>query len=105
MSETWLRCSITPGQFTGEFAVEGELYNGEGFSLFARQDDIECAEFPMTGQSASAWIRADVLDEKADLRLVRLPQSTLENGDTVTVRSGQLRTKRVNSLPSVSVTP
>ena len=29
----WLNCKISPGQFTGEFAVQGELFNVKGFSI------------------------------------------------------------------------
>lgn len=95
MTETWLRCIITPGQFTGEYAVEGETSSGEGFSLFADEDSIECRAYPTGSERAPAWLRVEVLQKQGNLALVKLPRHTMENGDTLTVFSKELK-----SLPA-----
>ena len=92
--EMWLNCTITPGQFSGEYAVEGQLHNGVGFSLFASNEDLECRAFPTGADREAAFIRVQVLDQRDGLALVQLPQQTLENGNTVTVRTSQLRKGR-----------
>lgn len=91
MQTTFLRCRITPGQFTGEYAVEVQSHDGTGYSLFAFEEDLECRTFPTGDSHADALIRVDVLESQRSLRLVRLPQRTIENGDTLTVRADQLQ--------------
>lgn len=90
MKETWLRCWISPGQFSVEYAVSGEMFNGTGFSLFASEDDVEFDTPPFEGQRVPGWIRVQILDSKPGLLLVCLPQQTLENGQTVTVQADQV---------------
>jgi hypothetical protein len=70
------------------------MHNGVGFSLFACENDLECANFPTGADHASALIRVIELDRQGNLVLVQLPKQTLENGVTVTVRSDQLVQKR-----------
>lgn len=91
METTLLRCSISPGQFTGEFAVQGTLHDGTGFSLFAQDSDVEIPTAVSSGAPVAGWLRVDVIQEQGDLALVRLPQYTLENGRTITVRRDHLR--------------
>lgn len=91
METTLLRCSISPGQFTGEFAVQGTLHDRTGFSLFAQDSDVEIPTVSSSDAPVGGWIRVDVIQEQGDLALVRLPQRTLENGRTITVRRDQLR--------------
>lgn len=91
---TLLRCSISPGQFTAEFAVGGTLHDGTGFSLFAEDADVEMPTAVSSGTPVSGWLRVDVLHEHGDLVLSRLPQLTLENGRVVTVRRDQLRSAK-----------
>jgi len=94
MKETWLSCWISPGQFSVEYAVEGEAYNGTGFSLFASEEDVECDSLPLEGQRVPGWIRVKVLAADSGTVLVNLPQRTLENGQTVTVRANQVEQRR-----------
>lgn len=85
-----LLCKISKGQFSGEVAVQGKLYNSEDFSLFA---PIECVEFDSELSESSyvdGSISVDVLDNKDDLVLVSLPQPAFENGQTITVKKEQL---------------
>ena len=87
---TRLFCKISKGQFSGEVAVQGKLYNSEDFSLFA---PIECVEFDSELNEDSyvdGSISVDVLDNKDDLVLVSLPQPAFENGQTITVKKEQL---------------
>jgi hypothetical protein len=39
-----LICRISPGQFSGEFAVKGEMFNAKEFSLFAPKKFLEFDE-------------------------------------------------------------
>jgi hypothetical protein len=89
--QAWLRCTISPGQFSGEYAVKGEMYNGEGFSLFASEEDLECRQFPSGSERTSAWIMVQVIEQDKGLALVGLPAQTLENGQTVTVSASSLK--------------
>jgi hypothetical protein len=90
MKSYWLRCKVSPGQFSGEVVVEGTDFRGRGFSLFAPDNVIECDAGLCHEESVEGWILIDVIDRKDDLVLVRLPRAPLENGPTVTVREGQL---------------
>lgn len=94
MSTGLLKCQISPGQFTGEYAVSAEMFDGEGFSLFASKEHIQCSELPQSGKTVPGLIGVDILDEDEGLMLVRLPQRALENGDTVTVRADQVQVIR-----------
>src|SRR4051812_49266617 len=96
MSEqTWLRCTITPGQFTGEYAAEGTSHNGTGFSLFVGDEHLECRSFPVGADRASALLEVRVLEKGRGLALIELPVQTLENGKTVTVSEGDLECRKV----------
>jgi len=89
--KNWLKCTIFPGQFTGEYAVQGELFDGTGFSLFAEKEDLDFAREPTFDKAVEGWIRIELGPQKDDLLLVTLPQPSLENGQTITVRTGQVR--------------
>jgi hypothetical protein len=88
----WLNCKISPGQFTGEFAVQGVMFNAKEFSLFAPK---ECLEFDeehvKRGNTVQGSIRVTKLQEKDNLVLVALPQPTFENGQTITVKASQVK--------------
>ena len=100
-SEAWLKCLITPGQFTGEYAVQSQAFNGEGFSLFAAAEDLSCRDFPSDDRQASAMLHVRVVEEQGDLRLIELPQETLENGRLLTVKIDQLTSEPVRARQSV----
>jgi hypothetical protein len=87
----WLDCTISPGQFTGEYSVRGEIFNGSGFCLFAERDKLRFDEEPKEGKSVMGMIRVVPGAQKDDLLLVTLPQPTLENGQTITVRANRVR--------------
>jgi hypothetical protein len=91
--ETWLRCTLYVGQFSSECAVVVKSFRGPEYSLFAQKSDLDYNELPTEDQPVDGWIHVDVIEHDADrgLFLVRLPQSTLENGQFLTVSASQLR--------------
>lgn len=93
MNELWLRCSVSEGQFSDEFAVSAQTFDEGEFSLFVPDEFVELEGSLDEQQSVPGWVRVDVLDQKDDLVLVRLPRQTLENGRSVTVRRSQLETR------------
>jgi hypothetical protein len=89
--EKWLDCTISPGQFTGEYAVQGELFDNTEFSMFAENRDLKFKDEPEPDKPVKGWIRVVPLTEKSGLLLITLPQPTFENGQTITVKSNQVR--------------
>ena len=90
MKEAWLKCMITPGQFSCEYAVEGTMHNDEGFSLFACDYDLKLESEPTDMKRSRGLIRVEVIQTSDTLALIRLPRSTMENGDCVTVTLNDL---------------
>jgi len=89
--KNWLKCMIFPGQFTGEYAVQGKLFDGTGFSLFAEKEDLEFSREPTFEKPVEGWIHIELGPQKDDLLLITLPQPSFENGQTITVRTEQVR--------------
>lgn len=85
--QSWLRCSVGPGQFPDEFAVGGEKFDGRPFSLFAPRPTVQP---PKQISSGEGLLRVRVFERKGDLVLVKLPGQTFENGYFITVRTHQL---------------
>lgn len=92
--ESCLRCVVSPGQFTGEYAVSAVQANGDPFSLFVDEDlvDSEVKE----GQG-DGWLRVEVVNRRGDDVLIRLPSPSLEGGQFVTVRSNQLSSRCIQT--------
>jgi len=89
--ERWLECTIWPGQFTGEYAVQGKLFDGTEFSMFAEKDDLRLRQEPTEDNPVSGWIRIVPGPRKDDLLLVSLPKPTFENGQIITVKVNQVK--------------
>ena len=89
--EKFLDCTIYPGQFTGEYAVQGEMFDSTGFSLFAPKEYLEFKDEPTPDKSVKGFIRVQVGTRKDDLLLVTLPFPTFENGQTITVKTNQVK--------------
>ena len=89
--EEWLECTITPGQFSGEYAVQGKLFDATGFSLFAPEKDLVFSGKPTAGKPVKGLIRIVPGAQKDDLLMVSLPRPTFENGRTITINKNQLR--------------
>jgi hypothetical protein len=90
MRRAKLRCQISVGQFNSECAVVVKSFNGKSYSLFAQKTDLAFSETPFDDTSVDGWIKVDVLKREDSLCLIRLPQTTLENGQFLTVRADQL---------------
>lgn len=82
MSDYGLKCDISPGQFSGEFTVSGRDAQGREFSLFAQGQDVD---------QDQSLLRVERFVKGNGMVLVRLPQDTLENGNTITVHQEQLQ--------------
>jgi hypothetical protein len=89
--EKWLECTITLGQFSGEYAVQGEMFDATDFSLFAPKKDLIFHEEPATGKPVKGLIRIVPGAQKEDLVMVSLPRPTFENGRTITINKNQIR--------------
>ena len=87
--ESYLRCAVGPGQFTGEYAVSAAQSNGEEFSLFVDENLVDW-EQPRGDGRGEGWLRVEVIDRRDDRTLIKLPAPSLEGGQFVTVRSDQL---------------
>jgi hypothetical protein len=87
MDTKWLSCSVSPGQFPGEYAVAGVQHNGKPFSLFAPQEAVSA---PPSGEG-TGLMHVEVVDRRGDLVLVRLPAQTFENGQYITVNAKALQ--------------
>jgi hypothetical protein len=92
-----LRCRLFPGQFSSEFAVVVETFNGRFFSLFASRDEVMSDQEPTQDAPTDGWLSVQVIERRANNVLLRLPQSTVENGQYLAVRSDQIR----NALETV----
>jgi len=87
----WLKCRIFPGQFTGEYAVQGRLFDNTEFSLFVEKQYLDFSEEPTFDKPVEGWIRVEPELHKDDLLLVSLPQPTFENGQSITVKMDQVK--------------
>ena len=87
----WLHCTISPGQFSGEYAIRSSMFDGTEFSLFASKEDLKYIKEPTDIKSVEGSIRIIPLQEQDDLIMVRLPRPTFENGQSVTVKKEQVR--------------
>jgi hypothetical protein len=94
----WLKCRVSPGQFSGEYVVEAKDFRESGFSLFVPDDVVECDAEPREGESVDGLVQVEILDSSDDLALIKLPRTPLENGPTVTVRVGQLAHRTAKAL-------
>jgi len=89
--ENWLNCKISQGQFTGEFAVQAEMFDSTVFSLFAPREDLRFSEEPTEDKHVQGSIRVTPLGREGELVLIALPRPTFENGRTITVKASQIK--------------
>lgn len=89
--EKWLDCTISEGQFTGEFAVQGKMFDSTDFSMFAPKEVLRFDEEPTKNKQVKGSIQVTPLEQKDDLTLIALPRPTFENGRTITVKTSQIR--------------
>ncbi len=88
--EARLRCTLFPGQFSSELAVVIRSLSGRQYSLFAQISDCECVHLPMGNRPVEGFIRVSVLQCERGSCVIRLPYTTLENGQYITVAANQL---------------
>jgi hypothetical protein len=91
--ENWLRCRVYPGQFSVEYAVVVRQSDGSDASLFVPQEFVECSPSPSFDRPTDGLLRVQLIERQGQLALVRLPRSTLEHGDYVTVQAAQLEAR------------
>lgn len=91
-----LNCKVGLGQFSQEFAVEFEAFDGQLISLFVPQEVVQVIHQPTEGELVDGQICVELQSKTDGLRLVRLPRPTLENGQFVTVRSDQLMRSKIS---------
>ena len=89
--EYQIRCKVFPGQFSSEYAVEGEQASGERFSLFAPAKFVECDEPPTRDRAINGWLKVSMWQLKRDLAVVGLPRESFECGRFVTVGLSQFK--------------
>lgn len=87
----WLNCTIFLGQFTGEYAVQGKLFDGTEFSMFAEKEYLTFEREPTENKPVDGLIRIVPGKSEGDLFLVGLPHPTFENGQTITVKADQIK--------------
>jgi hypothetical protein len=90
--ENWLKCTLVPGQFPGEYGVDGVQSNEKPFSLFVPANAVKFDKAPAKDKAVPGWVRVEVLDRKDDLLLVHLPRQTFQGGPFITVNVSQLET-------------
>src|SRR4051812_34900906 len=86
----WLKCKVTAGQFSSEYVIQGKEADGAAYSAFVPSQFIRCTEEPTKGRLVDGCVSVKIVDESGELRLVRLPRQTLENGQSITVTEDQL---------------
>jgi len=88
--DTFLRCQVSPGLFSGEVAIRAATADGTEFSLFVADRWVEYEAPPADDGHVEGWVRVELLAREGALMLVRLPGQPFENGQTVTVRDSQV---------------
>ncbi len=83
--ENQIRCKVFPGQFSGEYAIEGVQANGEKFSLFAPAKAVEPEETPTRDRAVEGWLKVVVWEHSGNRAIVKLPRESFEAGRFVTV--------------------
>jgi hypothetical protein len=85
---TYLKCKVSQGQFSDEFAVRGMSHDGVEFSLFAWGGDV-IRSTTEEGEH-DGWILVEVIAREADRTMVYVPGSDVRNGQIVTVFETEL---------------
>jgi hypothetical protein len=87
----WLRCTLSPGQFSDEYAVYGHQHNGRDFSLFAPKELTECAYPPTEDEDVEGWLQVKLWEKNGEWAIVELPDEPFECHRWVTVSVQQLK--------------
>lgn len=97
-----LRCQVSPGLFSSECTVIVKASSGREFSLFTERSTVSVGQWPQDDQTVDGWLDVELFEERGSssdgsLVLVRLPQTTLESGQYLTVNRGQLDVPRAQT--------
>jgi hypothetical protein len=92
----WLRCTVSHGMFSTEYAIQGQTYDGKDFVVFAERDDVELDKPLADDRTATTtgWLRVEVGDKKGDLVLVMLPTYVFGGSRFVTVTADMLQRRK-----------
>ena len=53
----WLKCKVMLGQYSGECAIKGNLYNNKEFSLFAEKKDVNYEGKLSVDKPIDGWVK------------------------------------------------
>ena len=87
MEKAKIRCEVSPGQFSSEYAVAGRDSGGEMFSLFAPAGMVEKID------DRVGWLDVKVYEVNCTKAVVQLPRESFEQGRFVTVPLSQFKTQ------------
>lgn len=79
------------GQYSGECAIKGNLYNNKEFSLFADKKDVNYKGKLSVDKPVDGWVKVAPGPQKDNLLLVSLPQPAFENGRNIIVKTEQVK--------------
>lgn len=96
-----LKCKVSPGQFSVEYAVRAIRHDGSEFSLFVPVEFVEVHSEPSDQGSVDGLLHVQRIDHNQDLALVRLPREALDGGWFASVNKAQLLSMK-DPLPAGS---
>jgi hypothetical protein len=97
----FLRCKVSPGQFSNEMAVGGRRANGEEFSLFAPRDKVWVRPLASeAGAPQEGLLEVVPIEREGKRVLIRLPGQALESAG-----SGTYETVKAADLEPSDATP
>ena len=95
--ENWLKCIVSPGQFSVEYAIQADAADGSQFSLFAPKEVVEVEREPSDDDFVDGFLKVNVADRANDSTLVYLPREAFEIGYFVTVKSASLESRSLEA--------
>jgi hypothetical protein len=87
----WLKCKVMPGQYSGECAIRGQLFNNKEFSLFAEKRHVNFKGELSLKKSIDGWLQVEGGLKEGNLVVVNLPQPAFENGRNIIVKTEQTK--------------
>lgn len=87
----WLKCKVMPGQYSGECAIKGRLFNDKEFSLFAEKRHVNFEGNLSIEKPIDGWLRVERGQQEGNLVVVNLPQPAFENGRNIIVKTEQIK--------------
>lgn len=75
-----IECDVSPGQFSTEFAVVVEAFNGRRLSFFADRSMVDVPTEPTDARSVRGKLKVQAIETDGATTLVKLPRHALETG-------------------------